>query len=336
MGFLQVHTPEWVRRFVAMGYSDAEPLAAGVEGAIYRLGGGMVAKVWSGRRRELGLMRAYYADVADAGLPFKTPVFLRMEHIDGAVVTFEPELHGQPLQNRVTFKDRELDPAAIDCMLLVLRSLAGVRATDAMRQLPVLDEDRPFWDGADDSVGADDFVGALVALLERRVARFGGVLRSHISDFDERYTRLRSGLRGLDRVPPTAIHGDLFGGNVLVDDDARPLSVLDFGFLATAGDPRFDAGVSASIMNMYGDHAIAITDALTKRFAAELAYPVQALIHYQGAYAIATANVFTADGSDGHFTWGHAATDTADDERRPGPVAPTGARPPPGPATGIT
>lgn len=297
MGFLQVHTPEWVRRFARLGYPDAEPLAAGVEGAIYRLGDGTVAKVWSGRRRGLELMRGYYADVADAGLPFKTPVFLRVERIDGVVVTFEPELHGQPLQNRVTLRDRELDPAAIDCMLLVLRSLAGVRATDAMRRLPLLDEDRPFWDGA------DDFVAALVALLERRVVRFGGVLRTHIPDFGERYTRLRSGLRGLDRVPPTAIHGDLFGENVLVDDYARPLSVLDFGFLSTAGDPRFDAAVSASIMNMYGDHAIAITDALTKRFAAELAYPMQALVHYQAAYAIATANVFTVDGSDGHFRW---------------------------------
>jgi hypothetical protein len=297
LGFLQVHTAEWVRRFVRMGYPEAEPLAAGVEGAIYRLGGGMVAKVWSGRRRGLELMRAYYADLADGGLPFDTPVFLRMERIDGVVVTFEPELRGQPLQNRLTFQDRELDPAAVDCVLLVLRSLAGIRATDVMRRLPVLDEDRPFWDGA------NDFVGALVALLQRRVARFGDVLRSHIPDFDERYTRLRSGLQGLDRVPPAAIHGDLFGENVLVDDDARPLSVLDFGFVSTAGDPRFDAGVCASLMNMYGDHAIAITDALTKRFAAELAYPVQALVHYQGAYAVATANVFTADGSDGHFTW---------------------------------
>jgi hypothetical protein len=53
----------------------------------------------------------------------------------------------------------------------------------------------------------------------------------------------------------------------------------------------------------HGDHAIAITDALTKRFAADLAYPVHALVHYQGAYAVATANVFTADGSDGRFTW---------------------------------
>jgi hypothetical protein len=195
LGFLQVHTPEWVQRFVRMGYPDAEPLAAGVEGAIYRLGGGMVAKVWGGRRRELEFMREYYADLADAALPFKTPVFLGMEYIDGVLVTFEPELHGQPLQNRVTLQDRELDPAAIDCILMVLRSLASVPATDVMRRLPFLDEDRPLWEGA------DDFAGALVTLLDRRVVRFGDVLRTHIPDFDERYTRLRSGLRQLDRVP---------------------------------------------------------------------------------------------------------------------------------------
>jgi hypothetical protein len=297
LGFVQVHTPEWVERFVQMGYPDAEPLAAGVEGAIYRLGGGTVAKVWGERHRELGLTRAFYAEVADAGLPFDTPVFLRLEYIDGAVVTFERELPGQPLQNRMTMKDGELDPAAADCLLLVLRSLAGVPATDVMRRLPVLDEDRPFWDGA------DDFAGALIALIERRSARFGDVLRAHVPDFDERYARLQSGLRGLDTVPSTVVHGDLYGGNVLVDDEARPMAVLDFGFLSTCGDPRFDAGVTASIVNMYGEHAIETTDALTTRFAVELAYPARALVLYQGAYAVATANAFTADGSDGHFAW---------------------------------
>jgi aminoglycoside phosphotransferase (APT) family kinase protein len=81
------------------------------------------------------------------------------------------------------------------------------------------------------------------------------------------------------------------------------VAVLDFGFLTTAGDPRFDAAIAAAVMNMYGPHAQAITDALTARLARDLGYPADVLLTYRAAYAVATANAFTPDGSDGHFAW---------------------------------
>ena len=56
-------------------------------------------------------------------------------------------------------------------------------------------------------------------------------------------------------------------------------------------------------MNMYGPHAVAIATALTDRFASELGYSPEALLIYRAAYAVATSNVFTSDGSDGHFRW---------------------------------
>jgi aminoglycoside phosphotransferase (APT) family kinase protein len=297
-GFRRVHTAEWIEHFTRRGYSDVRPLGSGVEGAIYRLGNGTVAKVW-GRRREAELVRmqGFYADVARAGLPFATPVILGVEEVDGVAVTFEQELHGEPLQKRLAFEDAELDPATVNCVVDVLRALATVPGTDAMREMSVLDEERPFW------AGTDDFRAALVALLERRVARFGGALRSHVPDFDRRYTRILEKLDALDSVPSTVIHGDLFGENILVDDRVRPVAVLDFGFLSTAGDPRLDASITAATMNMYGPHAPTIAVAVTERFAAELGYPVEAMLIYRAAYAVATSNVFTPDGSDGHFPW---------------------------------
>ena len=107
----------------------------------------------------------------------------------------------------------------------------------------------------------------------------------------------------MEPVPASVVHGDLFGENILVDDAGRPVAVLDFGFLTTAGDPRLDAAITAAVMDMYGPHAGAITGTLTRRFAAELGCPVQTLLVYQGVYAVATANAFTPDGADGHFDW---------------------------------
>jgi Phosphotransferase enzyme family len=292
------HAPEWLEYFGRAGYPDAEPLAAGSEGAVYRLGGGMVAKVWRRRREpELLLAQRFYADVARAGLPFATPVILRVAAARGAAVTFEQELPGRPLQERLAAGDAELHPLAARCVAEVLRALAGVPGTEAMRQLAVLDEDRPFW------AGAGDFPAALGTLLDRRVARFGGLLRARVPDFDRRHARIRERLAALDRVPATVLHGDLFGENILVDEEFRPVAVLDFGFLSTAGDPRIDAAISAVIMNMYGPSAAAIGEALTDQLAAGLGYPPEVLLMFQAAYAVATSNAFTADGSDGHFRW---------------------------------
>ena len=294
----QVHTTAWLEYFSRRGYSDARPLASGVEGAIYRLGKGTVAKVW-GRRRvpQLVDMQEFYVDVAQAGLGFATPVLLSVEEVDGVAVTFERELHGEPLQARLAFDDTELDSATVNCVIEVLKALAGVPATDSMRRMPVLDEESPFRDET------GDFVTCLIALLHRRVARFGDVLRAQLPDFDLRYARILEKVGGIHRVPPSVVHGDLFGENILVDERIRPVSVLDFGFLSTAGDPRFDAAIAAAIMNMYGPHAAAIATALTERFASELGYPPEALLIYRAAYAVATSNVFTTDGSDGHFRW---------------------------------
>ncbi len=295
--FVLDHTQQWLDHFRSQGH-DAKPLAAGVEGAIYDLGDGLIAKVWRDRRAaELKRMQSFYADVAAADLPFGTPEILRVEQVDGTSVTYERKLPGEPLQLRLDVDDREIGPSAVCCVIDVLRALATVPASTSMRRLTVLDEDRPFW------ADADTFQSALLGLLKRRAARFGPVIREHLPDFDRRNMALQERLATLGACPDTVIHGDLFGGNVLVDDQNRPLAVLDFGFLTTAGDPRLDAAITASVMNMYGPHALSITQDVTARFARDLGYPTEVLLIYQAAYAVATSNAFTPDGNDGHFAW---------------------------------
>lgn len=291
------HTPEWLEYFARRGH-DPQPLAAGVEGAIYDLGDGLIAKVWRDRETAgLAEMQALYADLAAAGLPFQTPEILSIEQASGRSVTYERKLPGRQLQERLGAADRHADPAAARCVTEVLRALASVPATPAMRQLAFLDEQQPLW------AGAADFQAALTSLVRRRARRFGPVIRERLPDFDQRLAALTEHLGAITTRPDAVIHGDLVAVNIMVDEQARPVALLDFGFLTTAGDPALDAAIAAAVLNMYGPHAAAITEELTAIFARDIGYPAETLLLYQAAYAVATANAFTADGSDGHFGW---------------------------------
>jgi hypothetical protein len=166
-----------------------------------------------------------------------------------------------------------------------------------MRALPVLGEHGPF------RAAGDTFGSALLGLLDRRVLTGRPALVASVPHFEERYGRLRSRLDAVDPVPDTVLHGDLFGQNVLVDGAGSPTAVLDFGFMTTAGDPRFDAAVTAGVMDMYGAHAAEITAALTADLADRLGYDRDVLVLYRAAYAVLTSTLFGAGPDDGHHRW---------------------------------
>jgi aminoglycoside phosphotransferase (APT) family kinase protein len=62
-----------------------------------------------------------------------------------------------------------------------------------------------------------------------------------------RESYVRCALRSLPDGPVTAIHGDLVPPNIHTDAAGRPVAVLDFGFYTTAGDPAFEAAVTAAV-----------------------------------------------------------------------------------------
>ncbi|WP_055490867.1 phosphotransferase family protein [Streptomyces sp. TP-A0356] len=290
-------TAERVRRFLDAGYPDARPVEAAVEGAVYRLGGGTVAKVWEHRRGpELQRMQRFYADAADH-LPFDAPQIIAVEDIAGVPMTVERELTGHPLAGKVRTDEPEVLPEAVDCLVGVLRALAAAHDVGEVRQLPVLDEERPLWQGH------SSFGSALADLIDRRVGRCGERFAAHVTDFDGKRARLVAQLRALPGTTEAVVHGDVFPETVLVDDDLRPRALVDYGFLSTAGDPRFDAAVTAAIFPTDTEHAQEITGQLTARFADEFGYGIDDLLLFRAAYAMATSDAFAPGGGDEHFAW---------------------------------
>ncbi|MGP3968384.1 phosphotransferase family protein [Streptomyces sp. 6N223] len=298
--YRQRHADEWLAHFARRGHGSPRPLAAGVEGAVYRLEEGLVAKVWSGRPpADLDLSRRVYADIARHPLPFATPEILDTEVHDGVLVTYERELTGSPFRPQpvMTSSERDLPPTETAALLTVLRALATVPGSEAMRRLAVQGDDHPLWRGH------TRFPDALAALVRRAAHRHGDVLAAHVPGLSAAVERVVASLTDLPGSPVTAIHGDLVPPNIHVDEASRPTAVLDFGFFTTAGDPAFEAAVTAAVWDMYGPHAEHHAATLTGLFARELGYPAETLVLYQAVYALTTYDLFSSDGSDGHFRW---------------------------------
>jgi len=297
---MREHSSAWQEQLIALGYPDAQPLGVGMEGAVYRLDAATIGKVWAQRSAaELRRLQRCYQRIG-GGPPdrsFLLPSIRDVLTVRDAAITIERLLPGEPLADALPEPLTALTPAMVEAVLAVLRGLAAIPATAALRELPVLGETQPLWRGR--ATWAD----ALGGLIARRVARFGPQLRPHIAMFDARVARLLALLAALDVPALSLIHGDLVPANILVGAASRPLAVLDFGFLSTAGDPAFDAAITAVIFDMYGPYARANERQLDDAIHAAFGYDPQRLVLYKAAYALATSNAYDEEGRDGHFAW---------------------------------
>lgn len=89
---MQQHDENWIRRLAEHGCPDAQPLGAGMEGAVYALSDDLVAKVWGEGRRlaELERLRLFYADLSRAELTFATPYIERFSARTTSLTAISP------------------------------------------------------------------------------------------------------------------------------------------------------------------------------------------------------------------------------------------------------
>ena len=264
---------------------DGQLLGEGMEGAVYALDDHRVAKVWHhGSIPALQRLTHFYAGLS---FTFAVPRIDEITTVDGRVVTIEKRLHGTPGR------------ATTDVIVALATELAATGPHPEARTLPVLGGNDPLL------TRDEDFP---VGLARLAAARATPVLRHAVDDADRKIAALKPRLAEVDTGRRTVIHGDLFPGNVLVDDEGRPTAVLDWGFLTTEGDPAFEAAVAAAIYDMYGPDAPDTEDELLSR----MPYDRTTLLVHRAAYSMLTATAYDPSGRDGHFAWCMAALNRPD------------------------
>ncbi|MBP2350141.1 aminoglycoside phosphotransferase (APT) family kinase protein [Kribbella aluminosa] len=221
-----------------LGFQAPEELAVGMQGAVYRLGAGKVAKIWfHAQERELRMLGELY-DALHGRLPYATPRILELHRPGPYWVTVEDELPGVPLHTVAAPYGEPGWERARDCVVEVVEALAQVEAPEVLRRTAVLDETDPF---RPEGMAWSE---ALTGLLRRRVERFGDQLAPVIDDFGTKIATLLELLGELKEPDARLVHGDVTSGNILVDEDLRPVTLLDFGLSTMAGDPVFEAAAA--------------------------------------------------------------------------------------------
>jgi hypothetical protein len=297
MDYRQYPSDHWLDYFRAAGHPSVRPIGGGVEGATYQLRPGMVAKVWAKRGiADLETYARFYSDLRSNQLPFDTPLITDIYLVDGLVVTEEIELHGQPLQDE--FDDDEvISERTAERFVDILAAFRQIPWFSSAVDLPVLGEHRPLM------AGEESWQLALTALISRKFQKYQHLLTGDIDGVEGLIQNLIDTVRRFDVAPVGIVHGDLFGRNVLVDDQRRVSAVLDFGFVTCAGDPDLDAAIVALIADQYASKARQSEQIMDDLLIERLDLDRHKLLAYKAVYALITCGYFSEDGSDGHYPW---------------------------------
>jgi hypothetical protein len=298
MDYRQYPSDQWLDYFRAAGHPLVRPIGGGVEGAIYRLRPGVVAKVWAKRRiADLEMYAQFYSDLrSHHELPFDTPLIRSVRLVNGLTITEENELRGHPLQDGFE-NDAVISERYANNFVDILTALRDVPWFSSAKDLSVLGEDRPLM------AGEESWPRALAALISRKYRQYQHLLTRDVNRVEGLVQDLIGAVGRFDVAPVGIVHGDLFGANVLVDDQLQVSAVLDFGFMTCAGDPDLDAAIVSLIADQYGSKARQSEQIMDDLLVERLDLDRQKLLTYKAVYALVTSGFFSEDGSDGHYPW---------------------------------
>ncbi len=281
--------------------TEDDYLGRGMEAQVYRYGPDEVLKIYR-QPCDMAYMQRlehFYGAIDRRGLPFDLPQILEIRDEFGYVVVRERRLYGANLQGLLP----TLTPTQLATVMerYCDTTMAMAHITIAGTPSCGLQLSNPTWQHGISDWHAWWWARVQAVLAHSGVASF---LQRDVPYLAPLLAYLQAYLAQPYQGTYALVHGDLYPGNVLVDDELHIRAVLDMSEQTMWGDPHYDIATSWVWFDMYDelecDAKGQYLAVLQQRFDPEMMERWQV---YVLLYSIISANQYDATCRDGHYQW---------------------------------
>jgi hypothetical protein len=149
-----------------------------------------------------------------------------------------------------------------------------------------------------------DWYSFLKRFVLWKLAEVEAPLTRDVTDFPTKRDTLLAWLAQPYRGAYTLIHGDFYPGNLLVDEDLNITGLLDFGMMTMFGDYLFDIATGWVFFDMYDTLRADLRERYLTVVLDRLGESARARLYlYVLIYSVLSANTYSKDCTDGHYSW---------------------------------
>ena len=299
--------PEALRQKILRFYNlEHAPLFAdGAEAEVYVRDEQTLLKLYTGgedRVARLRILRDFYAGIARSDVPLPAIQDIRVFPDEEIIGVIETRLNGRPLEDTIDHLQGDDLERAENLYLDALFHVGTIQITEPPTQYRLFDESK----ASDRGRGRFE---AYYALCLREKLK---VVSPFFASFDARFPAMSKALVEAIETQPDAplsiVHGDLFPGNILVNETLDCVEgVIDFGMSTLFGNSLIDVASGFGYYRMYASNRNGIRAALLPKVLERLPNEEHPLFfQFLLANAILTSNLYTTNPDprdNGHFQW---------------------------------
>lgn len=285
------------------GIPDAPLFAQGTEAEVYELDAERLLKIYAGHERGkyLERLRNLYTRLNMVTHRLQIPRLTQIMTEGDCVAVVETRVQGVPLADVLPdlsgAEHERVETLYLDAVWQI-GDLAGEKIPNPFADLQWTDA--PELDRTFRTYYAD--------ALKKKLVKVAPTFTAKKADFPQLSEALIGRLRSIDE-PHSVVHGDLFEGNILVNETATEvLGVIDFGvFSFVRGHYLLDVAGAFSYYRMYDPDRDAIRARLLAKILKRLRDDARPVFYqFLLANAIMTCDLYAGDRplmDDGHFNW---------------------------------
>ena len=222
-------------------FPDARLLGEGAESRVFALSETRVLRVPKGGTAGFWERRRVFCDRLGAfELGFRTPVVLEQGHVGAVPYMIEERIVGESLTATLPRLDGAARERAFDAYLDAVITVGTVSLGES-------------WYGeilADEPVRTPTWVQFLQDRVHAHAATASSRVRADLPELDRLVADLCEEVRTIHVDSPHLVHGDVFPGNVIVDESGHIVGLVDFASLTIAGDPALDIAGALAFLDI--------------------------------------------------------------------------------------